>query len=317
MISMDDLLCKRYDEKRPFAVFTFDDGFADNLSVAMPLMKEYGARGTIFVNPDFYSDVADENSPYGFMTRGEWKTAGDSGVFDLQAHTMTHEFIFCSDRLLDVYTKDKFKKYYWLSWMLFPESVHHWNSQAESYRDRIPEGFPIFEYTRRLSASKFTPKQESVQMAIAAYQSGERDLNVLGKIAAEGATVESDAEFLSVVRDQLLSCKRILEESTGKSVHTLCFPGGGYTDEVLAVAKEAGYRCYMRASCLKEGNNFDHLKRLEQGEFVGLNRMSFSKIRKKLIPGRFLSALVCRISVQAYQKKRFWVWAKKVLRKIG
>ena len=317
ILSMDDLLEQRYDARRPFAVFTFDDGFRDNLTDALPLMQKYGARGTIFVNPAYFTRETDGVTPYGFMTKEEWKSAAESGVFDLQAHTMTHEFIFCSDKVVDVYTPDRFQKYYWLAWMLFPESVGEWDSRAESYRNRIPEGYPIFEHTRRLSAPAFLPSAEFVNAAIAAYQNGERDLDVLGALAREGGRWETEEQYHEIAERYLVDCKRILEEVTEKTVHTVCFPGGGYTPEVLSRAKEAGYRCYMRASRLKEGNNFDHLRALQTGEFVGFNRMSFSKIRKAFLPRRLTARVTSAVTLGAYQKKPFSVFLKKVLRKLG
>ena len=51
MISIDDLINKRYDENKPYAVLTFDDGFKDNLTVAMPILKKYSARATIAAVP--------------------------------------------------------------------------------------------------------------------------------------------------------------------------------------------------------------------------------------------------------------------------
>ena len=317
ILSMDDLVEGRYDEKRPFAVFTFDDGFRDNLTDAMPLMKKYGAHGTIFVNPAYYTENTEERTPYGFMTKDEWKTAADSGVFDVQAHTMTHEFVFSSDKVIDVYTRDKSKKYYWLSWMLFPEAVHAWDSRAGEFVERIPEGFPIFEYTRRLSAPAFRPNAESVRAAVSAYQNGERNLEKLGEIARAGGSFENEKEFSEVIRSQLLDCKRNLEEACGKRVHTLCFPGGGYTDEVLRVASEAGYLCYMRASRLKDGNNFEHLQNMRKGEFVGYNRMSFSKVRKSFLPKRLTARVTSAVKLGAYQQKPFYVFVRKILRKLG
>lgn len=317
IISMDDLLSEKYDAARPFAVFTFDDGFRDNLKLALPLMQKYNARGTIFINPAYFTKEPEEKTPYGFLTREEWKASSDSGVFDLQAHTMTHEFIFSSDKVVDVYTKDKFQKYYWLSWMLFPEAVHEWDSRAESYRDRIPEGYPIFEYTRRLSAPAFVPNPAFVAAAVEAYQNGERNLEVLGALARQDGVLESREDFLALAESYLADCKRILEDATGKTVHTVCFPGGGYTDEVLDFARRAGYRCYMRASRLKEGNNFTHLENVRNGEFVGFNRMSFSKIRKSYLPARMTAHVTAYLTVGAYQKKPFCVWLKKILRKIG
>jgi len=38
---------------RPFAVFTFDDGYRDNIEYALPIMRRFNAPMTIYVSPDF------------------------------------------------------------------------------------------------------------------------------------------------------------------------------------------------------------------------------------------------------------------------
>lgn len=141
MISMDDLIRKNYDAVRPYVVLTFDDGFKDNLTIALPILKKYKARATIFVNPAYISSKSDADSDWGFMTWDEIRQAADSGVFDIQAHTMTHEFIFTSDKVVDYYTPEKFDQYYWLAWMLYPEAPTQWDSTVMKYRDKIPVGY--------------------------------------------------------------------------------------------------------------------------------------------------------------------------------
>ena len=310
MISMDDLINKNYDRAKPYVVLTFDDGYKDNLTVALPILKKYNARATIFVNPDYVSEKSDSESDWGFMTWDEVKEAKDSGVFDIQAHTMTHEFIFTSDKVVDYYTPDKFNKYYWLAWMLFENSPRGWNSTAMEYKDRIPVGYPIFEYNRRLSAPAFKPSAEYVNYLIKRYNDGAADI-------AEGydgvrGEYETAEQFTRYAIWEVDECKKVLEEKIGTDVHTLCFPGGGYTDEVLQIAKNSGYKCFMNASRLREGNNKEHLEKLYGGEFVGLNRTSFSLVHPGVFPDSFYDYWVAKLSIASYQKKQPYVFIKKI-----
>lgn len=310
MISMDDLIEKRYNPEQPYVVLTFDDGYKDNLTVALPILKKYGARATIFVNPAYVSEKSDPNSDWGFMTWEEVQQAKESGVFDIQAHTMTHEFIFTSDKVVDYYTPDKFEKYYWLAWMLFPDSPHKWDSTAMKYRDRIPVGYPIFEHGRRLAAKKYIPSDEFVAELIRRYRVGESE-NELPAISH--GFYETDAEFTSYATWELKQCKAELEQKLNSRIHTLCFPGGGYTDEVLKIAENTKYRCYMNASRLRVGNNHIHVNEMYQGRFTGLNRTSFSLIHPGVLRGHVWDYWVAKLSLGAYQNQSFYVALKKLL----
>lgn len=312
MISMDDLIQKRYDPNRNFVVLTFDDGYKDNLTVAMPILKKYGAHATIFVNPDYVSPVSDPQSDWGFMTWDEIKAAEKTGVFDIQAHTMTHEFIFTEDEIVDYYTPDKFNKYYWIAWMLYPDSPRKWDSSAMEYKNRIPVGYPIFKYNRRISAKKFTPSKEYVEHLISAYQ---------GKVEAEPYSgihgiYETEEQYRKYVEWEIIDCKRILEEKLHKTIHTLCFPGGGYTDFALQCAVDNGYRCYMTASKMRVGNNNDHLKTLYDHQFCGLNRTSFSRIHPGVLPDSIFDYWIAKLSLGTYQNMKGYAVLKKMLSKV-
>ena len=310
MISMDDLIEKRYDPKQPYVVLTFDDGYKDNLTVALPLLKKYKARATIFVNPAYVSKTSEPNSHWGFMTWNEIKQAQASGVFDIQAHTMTHEFIFVSDKIVDYYTPDKFNKYYWLAWMLFPDSPQKWDSTAMKYRELIPVGYPIFEYGRRLSAKRFIPDGAYVSELINNYHANKP---LVISLDIPHGVYETDEEFLSYSEWEIAKCKEELEKQLNHTIHTLCFPGGGYTAKSLQIAQRSGYRCYMNASRLREGNNHDHVSFLNEGSFVGLNRTAFSLIHPGLLKDHVWDYWVAKLSLGAYQKKAPYVLLKKVL----
>lgn len=309
MISMDDLLNGRYDPNKNYIVLTFDDGYKDNLTVALPILKKYGARATIFVNPAYTSPESND-SDWGFMTWEEIERAENSGVFDIQAHTMTHEFIFTSDKVIDHYTPDKFHKYYWLAWMLYPDAPNHWDGKANRYRDMIPVGYPIFEYGRRLSGKKFIPDASYVDYLINVYNGADEEYT------SSHGIYESDEDYENYVRWEIEDCKRVLEETLHKTVHTLCFPGGGYTDLALDVAKKCGYRCYMTASRMRIGNNNDHLAAIQGGTFCGLNRTAFSLIHPGILPDAFFDYWIAKLSLGAHQNKPPYGLLKKGMSKI-
>lgn len=315
MISMDDLINKNYDQKKPFVVLTFDDGYKDNLTVALPVLKKYNARATIFVNPAYVSEHTDPKSDWGFMTWDEVQQATDSKIFNIQAHTMTHEFIFSSDKIVDFYSPEKFNKYYWLAWMLFPETPNRWDSTAMQYKNMIPTGYPIFEYTRRLSARKFTPDPEYVEQLIEKYAEGSA-MQFAQIYKGKKGTYETAEEFSKYAVWEVGVCKKELEKRLNGTVHTLCFPGGGYTDEVLHIAESVGYRCYMNASRLRVGNNNKHIESLYNGKFVGLNRTAFSLIHPGILPDYVFDYYVAKLSLGAYQKQFPYTIMKKMMSKV-
>lgn len=310
MISMDDLLNSRYDPNGNYIILTFDDGYKDNLTVALPILKKYGAKATIFVNPAYASTESDD-SDWGFMTWEEAEQAEKSDIFDIQAHTMTHEFIFTSDKVVDYYTPDKFNKYYWLAWMLYPEAPNQWNGKANQYRDMIPTGYPIFEYGRRISGKKFVPDEGYIAHLIHIYHK-----QTVEEYTGSHGIYETEEDYRAYIQWEIEECKRVLEEKLNKKIHTLCFPGGGYTDFALEVAEKCGFRCYMTASRLRIGNNNDHLAEVLKGKFTGLNRTSFSLIHPGGVPDSFFDYWIAKLSLGSYQNKQPYRTLKKMMSKI-
>ncbi|QTE71029.1 polysaccharide deacetylase family protein [Clostridiales bacterium FE2011] len=313
MISMSDLINHNYSDDRNFVVLTFDDGFKDNLTVALPILKRYEARATIFVNPNYTSEKTDEKSDWGFMTWEEILEAEESGVFDIQAHTMTHEFAFISDEIIDFYTPNKFNKFYWLAWMLFPESPSKWNSEAYKYKDMIPIGYPIFKYGRRIAQKKFNPDPDYVKHLIKGFQ---QNGYVTDQYAGKHGEYENISDYEKYIVWEIVECKRVLEEKLNKEISTLCFPGGGYTEAALDISKKCGYKCYMIASRLREGNNFQHLENIRKGQFDGFNRTAFSLIHPGFLPEAFFDKWVAKLSLGAYQKMPRYMILKKLLSKV-
>ncbi len=68
-------------------VITFDDGYKNNLTVALPVLKRYNLPATIFVAPTEISRV-----PY-YLNWEELKSLSETPLIDIGAHSMSHAFL--------------------------------------------------------------------------------------------------------------------------------------------------------------------------------------------------------------------------------
>jgi peptidoglycan/xylan/chitin deacetylase (PgdA/CDA1 family) len=59
-VSLDEMLDRlKFPSGRPFAAFTFDDGFADSLTQALPVMERFGAPMTVYVSTGMIGHTMD------------------------------------------------------------------------------------------------------------------------------------------------------------------------------------------------------------------------------------------------------------------
>ncbi|MBT5927249.1 MAG: polysaccharide deacetylase family protein [Verrucomicrobia bacterium] len=94
-------LLEQRDQLPPKSVsITFDDGYADNAVQALPILKKYGGKGTVFLVVDRHQAEWSTHKKKKHNS-GELKTEPkltdvqvmellDSGCFELASHTMTH-----------------------------------------------------------------------------------------------------------------------------------------------------------------------------------------------------------------------------------
>ncbi|MDD2284089.1 MAG: polysaccharide deacetylase family protein [Paludibacter sp.] len=293
-ITMSDLwqqACSGKIGKKRLAVLTFDDGFLDNHLIAADILRQFGARATIFVNPGYADNspvrtLEDVPNAWGYLNFAEMRLLEKSGIFDIQSHTLTHEMAFRSDRLIDLYDPKKFDKYHWLTWMLHPKTLKQWSGDVRRFANRIPSGYPIFEYDRCLTTQAFFPSDEFVQKCINEYQKKKQAaLSELRNVKYKGV-FEKKNTYLKRIDRGLRDSQRLLEKELQKKSIAICFPGGAYTASLLRIAKEIGHQLFMRSSRDQKGNNTSALFKCADNEIVGLNRISFSKDYPPFLQGK-------------------------------
>lgn len=250
----------KYTDKKDLYL-TFDDGYLDNLLVAYPIMKEYGIKGTIFINPEFVDPSSgirtmesNNGETRGFLNWDEIKFLDKSEVFDIQSHSMSHNYYFKSENIIDIH--DGSDKYHWLAWINRPERKPFW--QLESQGSFTSKGYPVFEYYRALGLRRYFPDEELIKLSEELFNKDMPKLQIIEYLndfkRTHPGRFESDNEMEERFKYELFNSKKILEEKLNKEVTILCWPGGGYNEVSLRIAQEAGYLASTIASADNVGS---------------------------------------------------------------
>jgi peptidoglycan/xylan/chitin deacetylase (PgdA/CDA1 family) len=260
----------------PAIMLTFDDGYLDNWVYAFPILKKYGAKATIFVNPEFVdpSSVVRPNledvwegrvrledlEASGFLSWEEMRLMEKSGIIDIQSHSLTHTWYFCGPKLIDFH-KPNDNRYPWMFWNQNSDQKPFYLTADQS--DFIFYGTPIYEYEKALVCRRYFPPTEITdeltgyvnQMGGADFFS-DRDWNQKLTALHSGLMdkcnfnrhFETEQEYSNRVLGELKDSKQILEENLNKEINYISWPGGGYNDLVLELALRAGYKSWTLGS---------------------------------------------------------------------
>jgi peptidoglycan/xylan/chitin deacetylase (PgdA/CDA1 family) len=263
-VDFDDLHAHVSGERRlddRCIVLTFDDGYLDNWTYALPLMEKYGFSGTVLVTPEFVdprdlkrptiSDAPDpggEEPPYrGFMSWPELRSAVQSGTLTVQCHAMTHTWYPVDEEVVDFHHPGD--AYYWIDWNAHSDKKPFYLEDPRS--SRVPFGTPVYRHAQSLAAVRYLPdSREAGHMASWVDENGGEDLfqsagwreslfAELRRWRAENhpeGRLETDDERRERLRRELVESKRVLEEKLGVAVDYLVWPAGGYDERAMTEA---------------------------------------------------------------------------------
>jgi poly-beta-1,6-N-acetyl-D-glucosamine N-deacetylase len=300
---------------RRVVVLTFDDGYLDNLHVVADLLEEFGAKGTVFVTLDFVEvgevrAVADAPGAWGYLNEAELRYLDQRGTLDIQCHTMTHDSVFVSDRVIDFYDPANASSYHWLPWHIDKASKPSWMSDLAKHYQKITLGYPIFEYDRAIPSRQFQPSDDFIERAAKLFARRGRDCLAEVNALENKGSFESGDQWRERVGYELTESKMRLETMLDKRVDFLCFPGGGYTDECVQIAEKCGYKAYMLASKQrKSGNPQRIMDAITSGRMAGLSRLSVTRDYPSIVRGRLAAYWSCKFAVESYLGGRSAKWA--------
>jgi peptidoglycan/xylan/chitin deacetylase (PgdA/CDA1 family) len=289
---------------------TFDDGLLDNWVYAYPVAKKYGLKFTIFVSPecieprsvvrptleDVWEGRCQESDleGLGYLSWEELRLMQESGVVDIQSHTMTHAKYVCSP-ILNGFYYGGFKGYHPI--LNANPKLRTTYFRDKDFEKRLPLGTPLFEEKSSVVVKKHFINQEFIKKTRAlaknhdleneaerpAYEKAVRALT--DDFAREGTLlegIEKDEDFRARLHYEIVDSKRVIEEKLGgKPVQFLCWPHGDNNSGTHAMAKEAGYLATTSGKMLREQSEKDRIPRIG-ADFDNGPWMSHQKLRFKV-----------------------------------
>lgn len=264
-------------ELRQDSIFlTFDDGYLDNWVFIYPILKKYGMKGTIFVNPDFVDprdivrpnleDVWAGRATYeeletaGFLSWPEMRLMESSGVIDIQSHSLTHTWYFSGPKIVDYHRPRSIEQYPWLAWNQQPDRKPFY--LAEDQSGFVDYGSPIFEHEKSLIVKRFFPDDDAVNKIrdyIVEQGVGEFFKTIHWNYSLQekidswfGGKVpgryETEEEHLQRIRYELSHSRYLIEKNLNKEIKYICWPGGGNDEKVWEIARDVGYKSWTLGS---------------------------------------------------------------------
>ncbi len=228
--------------------FSFDDGFADNYHLLLPIVKRLGVPVTVFLSADH---VGTEASPpqtesgsrwlRPFLSASQITEMHKSGLVDFQGHSMTHTWLPISGKVLATHPIQKLDEFYWIYWNHFPKQKP---GATRSQMLALPHGrFAVFEHSRALNCRRFFPDTDEFHAGT--RQPGEE----------VSGWFETQAEQRCRYEEELITSKRQIEALLGKELCFLCWPGGEMDSLSYEVFRQAGYAaCSVPTSQTKRQN---------------------------------------------------------------
>jgi len=256
VISLDDYYQQKFSNDRFNICITFDDGFANNHKYVLPLLEQYKLPATFFITAisatgydilwnDFLS-IASKYGPQKIVFKGEF------------------------------YNKDHHSKYI---------STETGIGLAEKLRsDGFNEKAEMMEALYPLVPFKTNKHEEDYWLQMTKEQIKELASSSFATIGSHGY-YHNDMALISIddTSEELTLSKQYLENIIEKPVTSIAFPYGAYTPEVVAAAKDAGYKQLLATDFqyTQDHGDVTMRKRFTVNPFISVNNQMCAIVKHK------------------------------------
>jgi len=229
-------------------VFTFDDGYRNNLTHALPILRRYGAPATFFIS----SGYAGNPRPFWFDRLDYALQHAQVDGKEARIGDVTVRLDGSSKKALRIsfqQLRRQAKKQH-MSDLFFLWDVDQLAGQLEVESDRALADL----------------KNDDDWSAVLTWEDIEKNCD--GDLTIGSHTVDHirlDRVDKSVALDQLQRSKRDIELHTGKPCEAICYPNGNVAEEVVDLARSCGYTVGL--TCVtglnRIGDNLMTLRRID------------------------------------------------------
>lgn len=253
-ISLDDLygfMTRTGTVPRKSFVLTFDDGFYCNYHYLLPILRQYGLTATVFV----VSGVREQTREAGqrewsrgypsrmgnntgaaerFATWGELKLMRDSGLVQIEDHSMFHDRVYRNSRALGFNTGVELD---WPVWGDTRPGTVRYESGSSIVYNTFTGDYKLNDFLARFVKEHSLDLSErgAVQILRKAYLEYRKQNPVK-------VIYESDPNYERRCTMELRKSRELIAQHTGAAPGFLCFPWGQYTSRTLGLVREIGYK---------------------------------------------------------------------------
>jgi peptidoglycan/xylan/chitin deacetylase (PgdA/CDA1 family) len=248
---------------RKAVVVTLDDGYADNLTIAAPLLRQHDVPATLFVTTAAIGDAR------GFW----WDELADLLLLPGELPETLHLTIGCHDYQWCLgasarYTENDYDRH--RSWKAQCDNPPTGRHAAYSAIWQLMQPLPQDEQRQALDV--LTQRAQGRLRPVLSHRTlTESDVTALGRdgLIEIGSHSVTHPPLPSLPPDfqrrEAMDSKRSLEKMVGKPVISFAYPHGQFSEATTSIIREAGFRraCTSYARLVRPGADNFRLPRIE------------------------------------------------------